>query len=57
MDEEALTLPGIDEGEILVIRSNRRKRNISAYRQGGRIVVSIPARMSKADESSRYRPE
>ncbi|MEY3687079.1 MAG: hypothetical protein RLZZ73_937 [Actinomycetota bacterium] len=50
MDEEALTLPGIDEGEILVIRSSRRKRNISAYRQGGRIVVSIPARMSKADE-------
>ena len=45
-----LTLPGISEGEILVIRSARRKRNISAYRQGGRIIVSIPARMSKADE-------
>lgn len=44
------TLPGIDEGEIMVIRSARRKRNISAHRQGGRIVVSIPARMSKADE-------
>ena len=49
-DEEELTLPGISEGEILVIRSARRKRNISAYRQGGRIIVSIPARMSKADE-------
>ena len=49
-DEEDLTLPGISEGEILVIRSARRKRNISAYRQGGRIIVSIPARMSKADE-------
>ena len=48
--EEELTLPGISEGEILVIRSARRKRNISAYRQGGRIIVSIPARMSKADE-------
>jgi predicted metal-dependent hydrolase len=48
--EEELTLPGISEGEILVIRSTRRKRNISAYRQGGRIIVSIPARMSKADE-------
>ena len=47
--EEELTLPGISEGEILVIRSARRKRNISAYRQGGRIIVSIPARMSKAD--------
>ena len=44
------TLPGITEGEIIVIRSTRRKKNISAYRQGGRIVVSIPARMSKADE-------
>ena len=48
--DEDLTLPGISEGEIVVIRSARRKRNISAYRQGGRIIVSIPARMSKADE-------
>lgn len=44
------TLPGINEGEIVVIRSTRRRKNISAYRAGGRIVVSIPARMSKADE-------
>jgi len=43
-------LPGITEGEIVVIRSTRRKKNISAYRAGGRIVVSIPARMSKSDE-------
>jgi len=43
-------LPGISEGEIIVIRSTRRKRNIAAYRQGGHIVVSIPARLSKADE-------
>jgi len=49
IDSDA-TLPGITEGEIIVIRSTRRKKNISAYRQGGRIVVSIPARMSKADE-------
>ena len=48
--EDDLTLPGISEGEIIVIRSARRKRNISAYRQGVRIIVSIPARMSKADE-------
>ncbi|MCF8535075.1 MAG: M48 family metallopeptidase [Candidatus Nanopelagicaceae bacterium] len=46
------TLPGVDQGEIVVIRSKRRKKNISAYRQGGQIVVSIPARMSKADERS-----
>ncbi|MDP1712715.1 MAG: M48 family metallopeptidase [Candidatus Nanopelagicaceae bacterium] len=43
-------LPGISEGEIIVIRSTRRKRNIAAYRQGGQIVISIPARLSKADE-------
>jgi predicted metal-dependent hydrolase len=49
--EEDLTLPGITEGEILVIRSTRRKKSSSAYRQGGRIVISIPARMSKAEES------
>lgn len=49
LDRDA-TLPGINEGEIVVIRSSRRKKNISAYRAGGRIVVSIPARMSKADE-------
>lgn len=47
---EELTLPGVDEGEIVVIRSARRKKSISAYRQGGRIVISIPARLSKADE-------
>ena len=34
---EDVTLPGIEEGEILVIRSTRRKKSISAYRQGGRI--------------------
>ena len=43
-------LPGISAGEIVVIRSTRRKRNIAAYRQGGQIIVSIPARLSKADE-------
>jgi predicted metal-dependent hydrolase len=47
---DAPTLPGVDQGEIIVIRSKRRKKNISAYRQGGQIVVSIPARMSKTEE-------
>lgn len=51
MVDDELTLPGITEGEILVIRSTRRKKSSSAYRQGGRIVISIPARMSKAEES------
>ena len=49
---EAPELPGITEGEIVVIRSARRKRNIAAYRQGGQIIVSIPARLSKAEERS-----
>lgn len=49
--EQPPTLPGISEGEIVVIRSLRRKKSSSAYRQGGRIVISIPARMSKAEES------
>jgi predicted metal-dependent hydrolase len=49
--EQAPTLPGITEGEILVIRSTRRKKSASAYRQGGRIVISLPARMSKAEEA------
>lgn len=48
---DALTLPGITEGEIIVIRSARRKKSASAYRQGGRIVISLPARMSKAEEA------
>ena len=34
---EEVTLPGVDEGEILVIRSTRRKKSISAYRQGAAI--------------------
>ena len=54
MSEENLlepTLPGISEGEIIVIRSARRKKSSSAYRQGGRIIISIPARMTKAEEA------
>ena len=33
-----------------VVRSDRRRRTVSAYRQDGRTVVLLPARMSKADE-------
>jgi predicted metal-dependent hydrolase len=50
-DFDTPTLPGITEGEILVLRSTRRKKSASAYRQGGRIVISLPARMSKAEEA------
>ena len=50
-DFDTPTLPGITEGEILVLRSTRRKKSASAYRQGGRIVISLPARMSKTEEA------
>ncbi|MGY1453293.1 M48 metallopeptidase family protein [Streptomyces sp. SS8] len=35
---------------IEVRRSARRRRTVSAYREGGRTVVLIPARMSKEEE-------
>ncbi|MFD6419664.1 M48 family metallopeptidase [Streptomyces sp. NPDC060194] len=37
-------------GPVEVRRSSRRRRTVSAYREGGRTVVLIPARMSEAEE-------
>src|SRR4051812_49517489 len=37
--------------EIQVVRSARRRRTISAYRSGGRIIVQVPARLSRAEEA------
>ena len=37
--------------EVEVRRSKRRRRTVSAYRQGDRIVVLIPASLSRAEES------
>ncbi|HRW20162.1 MAG TPA: M48 family metallopeptidase [Dermatophilaceae bacterium] len=37
-------------GDVEVRRSTRRRRTVSAYREGERTVVLIPARMSQADE-------
>jgi predicted metal-dependent hydrolase len=37
--------PGVD-----VVRSTRRRRTVSARRDGDRIVVSVPARISRAEE-------
>lgn len=39
------------EPEVEVRRSRRRRRTVSAYREGTRIVVLIPASMSKAQEA------
>lgn len=38
--------------EVEVRRSRRRRRTVSAYRDGQRIVVLIPASMSKRDEET-----
>jgi len=38
------------EGEVEVRRSRRRRRTVSAYREGARTIVLIPARFSKAEE-------
>lgn len=40
------------EPEVEVRRSRRRRRTVSAYRDGDRIVVLIPASMSKRDEAA-----
>jgi predicted metal-dependent hydrolase len=37
---------------VEVRRSKRRKRTVSAHREGGTIVVMIPARMSRAEEAT-----
>ncbi|GAA5117235.1 M48 family metallopeptidase [Alloalcanivorax gelatiniphagus] len=38
--------------DVEVRRSRRRRRTVSAYRDGDRIVVLIPATMSKRDEAT-----
>ncbi len=40
-----------DPTRIEVRRSTRRRRTVSAFREGTTIVVAIPARMSKRDEA------
>ena len=39
-----------DTGMVEVRRSRQRRRTVSAYREGGRTIVLIPARFSAADE-------
>ena len=40
----------MDTDEIEVRRSRRRRRTVSAYREGGRTIVLIPARFSANEE-------
>ncbi|MFF1510529.1 SprT-like domain-containing protein [Streptomyces sp. NPDC058326] len=42
--------PGAGTSAVEVRRSPRRSRTVSAYREGDRTVVLIPARMSEAEE-------
>ena len=46
----ALPPEGHDRSRVEVRRSARRSRTVSAYREGDRTVVLIPARMSHAEE-------
>lgn len=41
----------MDAPQVEVRRSKRRRRTVSAYREGDRIVVLIPASMSRAQEA------
>ncbi|MGP4114495.1 M48 metallopeptidase family protein [Streptomyces sp. 4N509B] len=53
MNGESVT-PGVGrQGPVEVRRSARRRRTVSAYREGDRTIVLIPARMS-ADEERRW---
>jgi hypothetical protein len=45
--------PQVDLGitpQVEVVRSTRRRRTVTAHREGDRIVVSVPARISRAEE-------
>ena len=42
--------PQVPHPEVDVVRSARRRRTVSAYRDGDRIVVRLPARMTRAEE-------
>ena len=39
------------EPRVEVVRSPRRRRTVSAHREGDRIIVSVPARISRAEEA------
>jgi predicted metal-dependent hydrolase len=43
--------PGGAHADVVVRRSTRRRRTVSAYRDGGQIVVMIPARFTRAEEA------
>lgn len=42
--------PRIDPADVEVRRSRRRTRTVTAFREGGRLVVAIPARFTRVQE-------
>ena len=44
--------PQVEVPQVEVQRSTRRRRTISAHRVGDRIVVQVPARMTRAEEAA-----
>jgi predicted metal-dependent hydrolase len=43
-------VPAASDALVEVRRSRRRRRTVSAYREDGKVVVLIPARLSRAEE-------
>ncbi|AKU17602.1 M48 family metallopeptidase [Luteipulveratus mongoliensis] len=50
MGEQPLTIGSAAEPVVEIRRSARRRRTVSAYRDGDRIVVLVPARLTKTQE-------
>jgi predicted metal-dependent hydrolase len=48
MSQSVVDLPGLPPG-VEVRRSTRRRRTVTAYREGGRTIVVVPHRMARAD--------
>lgn len=48
MSHTVVDLPGLPPG-VEVRRSARRRRTVTAYREGGRTIVVVPQRMARAD--------
>jgi predicted metal-dependent hydrolase len=51
LSADPVTVADMSESPVEVRRSPRRRRTVSAYREGDRIVVLIPARMTRAQEA------
>ncbi len=48
MSQSVVHVPGLPD-DVEVRRSTRRRRSVTAYREGGRTIVVVPHRMARAD--------